>query len=144
MTKGDAFTNEAGGTAEDAVKRAGYEVVRRQLVPDDASVIRRAVEDFMAGGEDVLLMTGGTGVSRNDVTIETVRPFFEKELDGFGEALRTKSWDEVGAAAMLTRATAGVARGRVLVCMPGSPDAVRKSLEILLGELPHIVSVARS
>ena len=107
-------------------------------------MLRREVKGFLAGKDDVLLFTGGTGVSSRDITIETVRPYFEKEITGFGELLRRVSYDEVGSAAMLTRATAGVARGKLLVCMPGSPGAVETALRTTMSEFPHILFVARS
>jgi molybdenum cofactor biosynthesis protein B len=144
MKTGKAYTDNAGIASEEAVKNAGHSVAGRRLIPDDPRLIRKAVRDFLSSDHDVLLTSGGTGVSKDDVTIETVRPFFEKELEGFGEALRRVSWDEIGAASIMTRATAGVARGKVIVCMPGSPEAVKKALEIFIGELPHALFVARS
>lgn len=140
---GGTFTDEAGDIAEAEAKRAGYEVTGRTLVSDDAGMLRREVEDFLGGGDDILLLAGGTGVSSRDITIETVRPYFEKELPGFGELLRRASHEEIGGAAMLTRATAGVARGKLLVCMPGSPNAVKTALEAAMAEFPHVLYVAR-
>lgn len=107
-------------------------------------MIREEVKRFLAGKCDVLVLMGGTGVSGRDVTIETVRPLLEKELDGFGELLRQVGYRKIGAAAMLTRATAGVARGKLVLCLPGSPGAVRDALRAFGGELPHALFVARS
>jgi molybdenum cofactor biosynthesis protein B len=141
---GKEYTDEAGDVAVAEVTKAGHEVTDRKLISDDATMLRREVRAFLAGKDDVLLLTGGTGVSIRDITIETVRPFFEKELPGFGELLRRVSYDEIGSAAMLTRATAGVARGKLLVCMPGSPGAVKTALGAALPEFPHALFVARS
>ncbi len=141
---GEPFTDEGGDVAEKEVRKSGHTVSGRTLISDEAAMIRKAVKGFLAGTDDVLLLTGGTGVSSRDVTIETVRPFFEKEITGFGELLRRLSYDEVGSAAMMTRATAGVAKGKLLVCMPGSPGAVRTALRATAGDFPHIVYVARS
>ena len=106
---GESFADEAGEVAQAVARRAGHEVTKRTLISDDATMLRREVREFLAARDDVLLMTGGTGVSSRDITIETVRPYFEKELPGFGELFWRVSLDEVGSAAILTRATAGVA-----------------------------------
>lgn len=140
---GEAFSDESGDVAEASAKDAGNEVTGRSLISDDADMLRDEVEGFLRGGDDVLLLTGGTGVSSRDITIETVRPYFEKELPGFGELFRRLSHDEIGSAAMLTRATAGVAKGKLLVCMPGSPGAVRTALRASMAEFPHMLYVAR-
>ena len=127
----------------EASRRAGHTVSGRELISDDAKALRREVGRFLSGKDDVLLFTGGTGVSPRDITIETVRPYFEKEITGFGELLRRVSFDEVGSAAMLTRATAGVAKGKLIVCMPGSPGAVETALRAAMGEFPHILFIAK-
>jgi molybdenum cofactor biosynthesis protein B len=144
MRDGGSYSDEGGDAAEVETKTAGNAVTSRKLVSDDAVMLRTEVKDFLSGGDDVLLLTGGTGVSSRDITIETVRPFFQKELDGFGELLRRLSFDEIGTAAVLTRATLGVAEGKLIVCLPGSPGAVRTALKAFSGELPHVVGIARS
>jgi len=140
----ERFTDESGDMAEREMGRLGYRVIRRGLVPDDETLIRAEVNRFLSGTGDALVLMGGTGVSRRDVTIETVRPFFEKEIDGFGELLRNLSLRKIGAAAMLTRATAGVVGGKLVVCLPGSPDATRMGLRTIGKEFPHLLFVARS
>jgi molybdenum cofactor biosynthesis protein B len=93
---------------------------------------------------DVAIFSGGTGITPSDITIETVSPFFEKTLPGFGEFFRRISYDKVGSAAVLSRAVAGVAKGKAIFCIPGSPDAVKTAVEMLiLPEAPHIVKHAR-
>ena len=144
MRGGDSYTDEAGDVAVAEVRRAGHVLTRRALVSDDATMLRREVRSFLSGRDDVLLFSGGTGVSSRDITIEAARPFFQKELDGFGELFRRLSFDEIGSAAILTRATMGVAKGKVIVCMPGSPGAVRTALKAVVKELPHAVFVART
>jgi molybdenum cofactor biosynthesis protein B len=140
---GEDYTDEAGDVAVSESVRAGHTVSGRALVSDDSRMLRKEVSRFLAGKDDVLLFTGGTGVSPRDITIETVRPYFEKEITGFGELLRRVSFDDIGSAAMLTRATAGVANGKLIVCMPGSPGAVETALRTAVGEFPHILFVAR-
>lgn len=134
----------SGDVAGSELDRLGYRLSRRELVSDEPRMIRAEIRRFLEGSEDVLIFLGGTGVSKRDVTIETARPFFEKELDGFGEMLRRVSFKKVGAASVLTRATAGVAGGKLVLCLPGSPDAAATALRSFGREIPHILFVARS
>lgn len=142
--RGVEFSDEAGDVAVKEAKRARHNVVYRGLVSDDRAMIRREVNSFLKARDDVLFFTGGTGLSRRDITVETVRPFFEKEIDGFGELFRRLSFAEVGSASVLSRATAGVAKGKLIVCMPGSPGAVATAMRAFIGEIPHALFVARS
>jgi len=141
---GRRYKDESGEIAAREFARLGHSVGSRELVSDEASMIRREVEKFLAGEGDVLVFLGGTGISTRDITVETVRPFFEKELPGFGELLRSLSFRKVGAAAILTRATAGVVKGKLVLCLPGSPDAAKMAIRRLGVELPHVLFVARS
>lgn len=126
------------------MERAKGVVADRKLIPDDAKQLKRTVSQALRAADlDVVVLTGGTGISTTDVTIETVKPFFEKEIEGFGEILRSVSYGKIGAAAALSRATAGVAKGKLVMCLPGSPDAVRTALNLFLGEIPHVLHLAR-
>lgn len=118
--------------ATDAVV-AGYRVVRDE--PDD---VRAAVDELVADAR-VVIVNGGTGISRRDTTYDTLARMLEKQLPGFGELFRMLSWEQVGAAAMLSRATAGTYRGSVVVSVPGSPKAVALAWEKLIEpELAHL------
>ncbi len=139
----DPVTDESGDLAEEFIKRAKGKVIERKLVPDDAKLLTDVLSKALKAEVDVILLTGGTGVSKTDVTIETVRPFFEKEVEGFGEIFRFVSYEKIGAAAALSRATAGVAKGKLIMCLPGSPDAVRTALELFVVEIPHILHLSR-
>jgi len=142
--EGKAHTDESGDLAARMIRASRGTVVARELVPDDAAKIRRTVGKALSSkGLDVVVLTGGTGVSTTDVTIETVRPLFEKEIEGFGEVFRAASYAKIGAAAALSRATAGVAKGKLVMCLPGSPDAVGTALGTFLGEVPHVLHLAR-
>ena len=137
-------SDESGDLAEEMIERANGIVPERRLVPDDAKLLRSTVSKALGKADlDVIVLTGGTGVSTTDVTIETVRPLFEKEIEGFGEIFRFLSYQKIGPAAALSRATAGVAKGKLVVCLPGSPDGVRTALEMFLGEVPHVLHLAR-
>jgi molybdopterin adenylyltransferase len=142
--EGRPVSDESGDLAQEMVERANGVVAERKLIPDDARLLRSTVSRALReGGLDVIILTGGTGVSTTDVTIETVRPLFSKEIEGFGEIFRSLSFEKIGAAATLSRSTAGVAKGKVILCLPGSPDAVRTALDLFLGEIPHVVHLAR-
>ena len=130
---------------ESFLKNAGHTVSFRKLIPDDKVLIEEGVRQVLASSDlDVAVFCGGTGIAPSDVTIETVSPFLEKVLPGFGEIFRRLSFDEIGSAAVLSRAVAGVAKGKVFFCIPGSPDAVRLCFErLILPEGAHIVKHAR-
>ncbi len=138
------YEDQSGDIAERIIKREGHEVRKRTLISDEKDQIEDLIKEFSASEADVLVFTGGTGVSRRDITVETARKFFEKEIEGYGEIVRMLSYRKIGPAAMLTRATAGVLGGRLIVCLPGSPNAVKLALEKTISEFPHIVFVARS
>jgi molybdenum cofactor biosynthesis protein B len=114
-------------------------IVNYDLIPDNMEIIRDTFKKNLYSDADVIISTGGTGISPNDVTIEAVTPFIEKEMSGFGELFRLKSIDQIGNSVMLTRAIAGVARGKVIFCLPGSPNAVKLALELILPEMGHIL-----
>jgi molybdopterin adenylyltransferase len=136
--------DESGDLAQRMIEGAKGVVTLRKLVPDDAKLLSSTVSRALKAEDlDVIVLTGGTGVSTTDVTIETLRPLLEKEIEGFGEIFRSISYKKIGAAAALSRATAGVANGKVVLCLPGSPDAVRTALDLFLGEIPHTLYLAR-
>jgi molybdenum cofactor biosynthesis protein B len=142
MHSGSEYKDESGDLAARLILEAGHKAGTRTLLPDEKVMIRRVVQDFLKSGAHVLVLIGGTGVSPSDVTVETVVPFFEKELTGFGELLRNLSYQSIGSAALLTRATAGTVKGKLIVCLPGSPNAVETALRSFILEFPHIVSIA--
>lgn len=93
---------------------------------------------------DAVVASGGTGITQSDITIEAIRPLFEKELPGFGELLRKISYEKIGSPAVMTRATAGIVKGKAIFCIPGSPQAVETALKhLILPEVGHIVKHAR-
>jgi len=141
--EGKEFTDEAGDIAAEEMAKAGHRLSNRTLVSDEKAMIAKEVEEFLAGGDDVLLLAGGTGISPRDITVETVRPYLEKELEGFGELIRRLGYDEIGTSAAMTRATAGVAKGKLILCMPGSPAAVETAMKSFAGELAHMVFIAK-
>lgn len=145
-------TDRGGDLIVRMVREAGLQVVDRALVRDEPDAIRDRVVAWLprilaAGGDaspDALLITGGTGLAPRDTTVDVVAPLFERRLDGFGELFRMLSFAEIGAAAMLSRAVAGIVRGVPVFVMPGSTAAIRLALEkLILPELGHLISELR-
>jgi len=137
-TRGEA-EDESGGYLRQAASGAGHEVVGYRIVKDEPSLIRAALAEASAANAEAILVNGGTGVSTRDRTYEAVAGLLDKRLDGFGELFRWLSFQEIGSAAMLSRAVAGVWQGRVLFSVPGSRAAVRLAWEKLIGpELGHL------
>jgi molybdenum cofactor biosynthesis protein B len=134
-------TETSGRAIADLLAGAGHRVVDRQIVRDEpADVLRVIRSQVEAGAARALIVTGGTGVARRDSTYEAIAPLFEKRLDGFGELFRMLSFEEVGAAAMLSRAAAGVIGRAAVFLLPGSEAAVRLAMtNLILPELGHLV-----
>ncbi|TMQ67521.1 MAG: MogA/MoaB family molybdenum cofactor biosynthesis protein [Candidatus Eisenbacteria bacterium] len=133
--------DRSGDAVARALTRAGHRVVSRAWVRDDVAGIRRAVRAALARrAVDVVVLTGGTGIAPRDRTPEAVRPLLERELPGFGERFRALSVRDVGSAAWLSRAGAGVARGRLIVWLPGATRAVALAISRVAGpELAHAI-----
>jgi len=124
---------------------AGHQVVRREIVPDDAARIRPLLAELAdANALDAVLITGGTGITVRDQTFETVSQLLTKTMPGYGELFRMLSYDDIGPAAMLSRAIGGVIGQVIVLTMPGSPAAVQLALDkLILPELGHLVYEAR-
>lgn len=149
-------TDQGGTLVEQMAREAGFHVVERQLVRDEPAAIRDQVGEWAprrpagapGAGPDAavhaILITGGTGVAPRDTTVDVVTPLFERHLLGFGELFRMLSFAEIGSAAMLSRASAGIVQGVPVFVMPGSPSAVRLALgRLVLPELGHLVAELR-
>jgi molybdenum cofactor biosynthesis protein B len=138
-------TDTSGIYLRERIEAAGHTLVAQRMVRDEPEQIAALLDELAAGEAQVLLFSGGTGISARDTTYDVLSRALEKTLPGFGEIFRMLSYEEIGAAAMLSRATAGVYRGRVVVSLPGSPAAVRLAWERLLApELAHLAwEVAR-
>ncbi len=134
-------TDESGKLIKDLLLHAGHTVLFYAVVKDEARAIADAVEQA-SWTCDAVITNGGTGIGRRDVTVPTLLPLFERTLPGFGELFRRLSFDELGSPAFLSGATAGVYHGRLVFCLPGSPDACRLAMEkLILPELSHAVGV---
>lgn len=142
VTVSDTRTGESdenGRYLRERVEAGANSVVLQKIVPDEPSHVLAALEEGLAGGARVIVFNGGTGISRRDNTFDALAGRMEKTLPGFGELFRMLSYEQVGAAAMLSRATAGVISGAVVISVPGSPAAVRLAWERLIEpELSHL------
>ncbi|MDO8562616.1 MAG: MogA/MoaB family molybdenum cofactor biosynthesis protein [Candidatus Limnocylindria bacterium] len=133
-------TDESGPAMREALEAAGITVVAQELVPDDVPRVSAAILAAIERGADLVLTSGGTGLSPNDLTPEATRAVLDREIPGIAEALRTRA-QVATAHGMLSRGVAG-ARGRTLIVnLPGSPRAVRESLEVLLPVIPHAIEL---
>jgi molybdenum cofactor synthesis domain-containing protein len=142
--RGERTDDVSGATVRELASGAGWEVVAYRVVADDRATIGAALREWAdAGAADVVVTTGGTGLSPTDVTPEATRDVLEKELPGMAEAMRSASLAKTPRA-MLSRATAG-ARGRCLIVnLPGSPRGVRECLEVVLPVIPHAVEILQA
>ena len=134
-------TDTSGALIEETLTGAGHVVADYRIVPDEPDLIRAAIDAWAADPAlGAILTNGGTGIARRDTTYDVLAGLIEKRLDGFGELFRMLSYAEIGPAAMLSRAVAGVYRGKLLVAMPGSTAAVRLAMTKLIApELGHLV-----
>jgi molybdenum cofactor biosynthesis protein B len=137
-------TDTSGRAIIDLLTAAGHVVAGRAIVKDDAEMVRGTLERQLAIADvQAIITTGGTGVTARDSTYEVVSSLLQKRLDGFGELFRMLSFQQVGPAAMMSRACAGIVAGHVVVSLPGSEAAVRLALErLLIPELGHLVQQA--
>jgi molybdenum cofactor biosynthesis protein B len=140
-----AETDTGGQTLVERLTSAGHAVVQRSIIPDDPEPMRALLQQLAERGDvDAVLLTGGTGITRRDQTYETVTSLLTKPLPGYGELFRLLSYQEIGTAAMLSRATGGLMGRTVVLTMPGSPAAVRLAMDqVILPELGHLVREAQ-
>ena len=137
--------DEGGKTAAEMLEAAGHRIALRQVIADDPQVLRDFLRNLRERTDvDAVMVTGGTGLNPSDQTVETLISLFDKRMPGYGELFRSLSYHDIGPAAMLTRATAGLMGRTVVFSMPGSPAGVRRALEkLILPQLSRIVTAAR-
>ncbi|HEX3409658.1 MAG TPA: molybdenum cofactor biosynthesis protein B [Candidatus Binataceae bacterium] len=141
----DAVSDESGRLIRELLEGAGHRMASYEVIPDTPEQIAEAVRKGLRDLDGVII-NGGTGISARDSTIEAIRPLIDKELEGFGELFRALSYEEIGSAAFLSRALAGISGGKILVALPGSPSACRLAMEKLLlpelGHMAHLLGLA--
>ena len=138
LTVSDTRTLEddkSGNILAERIEKAGHRLAERAIVPDDVEAIRGQMAEWLEREDvDVIISTGGTGLTGRDVTVEAARTLFEKEIEGFQIAFFLVSWPKIGTSAMQSRATGGVARGKYIFCLPGSPGAVKDGWDELISK----------
>ena len=133
-------TDRSGRVATELIKAGGHTIVHNGLVPNKARIIQTEIHTAIKTGARFVFCTGGTGLGVHDITVDTVTPMMDKVLEGYGEWFRRASWDQIGAAAILSRAVAGRLGNSLVVCGPGSPAAVELALgDLLVPELRHFI-----
>ena len=137
----DETQDTSGQAIVELLSQAGHEPVYLGIVKDDAGqIIGKLDEGLNDATIQAVVLNGGTGIGKHDITIEAVEPFLDKTLHGFGETFRMLSYDEIGSAAIMSRALAGVSRGKIVFCIPGSENASRLAVSRLIApELGHLV-----
>ena len=137
--KGKKVLDISGDYIEKAIKKSGYKLIFRDIIPDDREKILDMAKKWI-GKTDVIVFSGGTGLSKSDITVDAIREIAEKEVQGFGEIFRALSYKEIGVSAILSRASAFIISGTIVFCLPGSPNAVKLAFDkIILPEIRHIV-----
>lgn len=141
----DETTDTSGKRIKDLLAEQNQPVTSYQILKDEPDQITAAVRDLLAQADvDVIITNGGTGIAPRDTTFEAIQGLLEKEIPGFGEMFRMLSYADIGPAAMLTRATAGVAQGKVIISLPGSTGAVELGMtKLVLPELGHMLFLLR-
>lgn len=147
ITVSDTRTEEddrGGDLLVELAESAGHSVALRQIVPDEPAAMRELLTELVRRDDvQVVLLTGGTGISDRDQTFETISALLDKPLPGYGELFRMLSFEEIGAKAILSRAVGGAVKGKIVLTMPGSPNAVRLAMErVILPTLGHLVREA--
>lgn len=136
--------DESGRFVRQKLSETGHRVILHCILKNEADSIKHKIHKLLKEEEvQVIITIGGTGVSRRDVTVETIHPILEKELDGFGELFRFLTYGDIGTGSIMSRAIAGIAERKVILCLPGSPEAAKLAMDkIILPELGHLVMEA--
>jgi len=136
--------DESGGLIKRRLSENGHRVKFYSILKNDAEAIKKKIDELLRQEKlQVIITSGGTGVSHRDITVDTISPILEKRLDGFGELFRFLTYQEIGTGSIMSRAIAGVANGKVILCLPGSLGAVKLATDkIILPEIGHLVREA--
>ena len=137
-------TDESGKTAKELISKDGHQVLAYRIIRNDKSLIQTAVKEMLQDPRiNAIVTIGGTGISKRDLTVEVTSELLDKKIEGFGELFRNLSYQEIGEAAMISRATAGTINGKLVFCLPGSKNAVKLAFnKLIMPGLGHIIKEA--
>lgn len=137
-------TDQSGRIAKELISQNGHQVLAYKIIRNDKSQIQTTIREILQNQKvNALLTIGGTGISNRDLTVESISHLFNKEIEGFGELFRSLSYQQIGEAAMISRATAGTIDGKIVFCLPGSKNAVKLALnKLILPGLGHLLKEA--
>ena len=137
-------TDKSGNSAKELINEDGHEVFSYRIIGNDKTKIQENLDEIIQDNKiDVIITIGGTGISQRDLTVEAVSESLNKKIEGFGELFRTLSFQEIGEAAMISRATAGIINRKIVFCLPGSKNAVKLALsKLILPGLGHVIKEA--
>jgi len=138
------FSDEAYENAKEYLLKNNCKIIEKRIVDDNKQNIEKSIFELINGESEVIILMGGTGLTKDDITVETMRKLFDREIEGFGELFRQISFKDIGTSVYLTRATAGIIKNKVIYCLPGSPAAVKTALKIIMPELNHILYLIQS
>lgn len=140
----DEKNDISGRIMKEMIEDTGYTVISTYFVKNDIDEIKKIFYNIIEKNCDIIIFSGGTGISSKDLTVDAVKPLFDKEIYGFGELFRYLSMKDIGSAAILSRACAGVKNNRIIFCIPGSPNAVKLAMEdLILKEAGHLLYEVR-
>ena len=144
IERGMSPDDPSGEMARELFVKEGHVVVFKEIIKDGVLSVKNSLFSAVNRDLDVILFIGGTGVSKTDLTIEAVKSFLDKTLEGFGELFRKLSYEEIGTASFLSRTLMGILEKKLIICLPGSTNAVKLALEkLVLPELSHVIGLAR-
>jgi molybdenum cofactor biosynthesis protein B len=140
----DIKTDESGKIAKQLITDAGHKVLTYKIIRNDKTLIQTSIKEILQNPKiNVILTSGGTGISKRDITVDSINELLNKKIEGFGELFRKLSYEEIGEAAMISRATAGTVDGTLVFCLPGSKNAVKLALsKLILPGLGHALKEA--
>ncbi|MHA1991469.1 MAG: MogA/MoaB family molybdenum cofactor biosynthesis protein [Candidatus Hodarchaeales archaeon] len=133
----------SGKIAVELLTKENYQVNDYIVLSDDIDEIRDTVQEKIMQKIDIIITIGGTGIAKRDVTIEALMPIIDKELPGFGELFRLETYKELGSVAIMSRAFMGVINESIIICLPGSPNAVKLGLKLIIPEIQHIINLLK-
>lgn len=138
-------TDESGRLIKNLLENNFHKIINYSIIKDNKELINEKINQLIKNNEvNAIITNGGTGLSSKDVTIEAIRPLFDKELTGFNSLFMKLSYEQIGSAAMLSRAIAGIANGKIIFCIPGNPNACKLGVEkLILPEIGHILKHIR-